>query len=204
MRDISVWQMLLRAAAAFVLLTAHGAAFASLARILGDDGPKKDGRVTLNPVAQVPIWAILAAVLGRAGWVKPVDVDPAELRGGRAGLLVCVAGALAAMLALGVLAWALRPLVLGTFSPGLSAGLNSWLLTTSELAAWIALLGLLPIPPLPGGYLLLAVWPQGYHAIARRNQIVGVALVALFWLLQSSGVADVLRPLVRLLSPAVS
>ncbi|MGZ9810200.1 hypothetical protein ACXN5S_07015 [Pseudoroseicyclus sp. H15] len=204
MRDISVWQMLLRAVAALVLLTAHGAAFAFLARLLGDAGPEKDGRVTLNPVAQVPIWAILAAVLGRAGWVRPVDVDPGKLRGGRAGLLLCVAGALCVILALGALAWALRPLVFGTFSPGLSAGLANWLKTTSELAPWIVLLGLIPIPPLPGGYLLLAVWPKGYEAVAQRHQIVGVALVALFWALQSSGVADVLRPLVRLLTPALS
>src|SRR5579864_8847252 len=83
------------------LLTApHEFAHAWVATRLGDDTPRLEGRVTLNPLAHVD-WLgtlILPALMslmgsGFIGWGKPVNTNPAKLRGGLNGLLaVALAG----------------------------------------------------------------------------------------------------------------
>src|SRR5437879_3735519 len=83
------------------LLTApHEFAHAWVATKLGDDTPRLQGRVTLNPLAHVD-WigtALLPALTsllggGFIGWGKPVNTNPSKLRGGLKGLaLVALAG----------------------------------------------------------------------------------------------------------------
>ena len=53
---------------------------------LGDPGPRHDGRLTFNPFAHLDILGGISAVLFSVGWIKPIAIDPAELRPGRAGL----------------------------------------------------------------------------------------------------------------------
>src|SRR5579864_6371246 len=84
----------------WLLTTPHEFAHAWVATRLGDDTPQLEGRVTLNPLAHVD-WmgtVILPALLsliggGFLGWGKPVNTNPAKLRGGLNGMaLVALAG----------------------------------------------------------------------------------------------------------------
>ena len=77
----------------WLLTTPHEFAHAWTAIRLGDDTPLREGRVTLNPLAHVD-WVgtvILPAVTsllggGFLGWGKPVNTNPARLR----GLVTCM------------------------------------------------------------------------------------------------------------------
>lgn len=84
----------------WVLTTPHEYAHALVATWLGDDTPRQEGRLTLNPLAHVD-WlgtVLLPAVTslmggGFLGWGKPVSTSLAWLRGGLNGLaLVALAG----------------------------------------------------------------------------------------------------------------
>ena len=84
----------------WLLTTPHEFAHAWVATKLGDDTPRRDGRVTLNPLAHVD-WigtVLLPAVTslvgaGFLGWGKPVSTNPSKLRGGLNGMaLVALAG----------------------------------------------------------------------------------------------------------------
>ena len=84
----------------WILTAPHEFAHAWVATKLGDDTPRLEGRVTLHPLAHVD-WigtAILPFVTsllsgGFLGWGKPVNTNPAKLRGGLNGLaLVALAG----------------------------------------------------------------------------------------------------------------
>ena len=91
---------ILNVALLWLLTTPHEFAHAWVATRLGDDTPRLQGRVTLNPLAHVD-WlgtTILPALTslfggGFIGWGKPVNSNPAKLRWGLNGLaLVAMAG----------------------------------------------------------------------------------------------------------------
>ena len=92
---------------AFVIaITIHECAHAAMARVLGDDTPANDGRLSFNPARQLaPVGTLVAVVLsfgGYAGlgWGKPVRLNAQRLRGGPdlGTILVAVAGPLANLL----------------------------------------------------------------------------------------------------------
>ncbi len=84
----------------WLLTTPHEFAHAWVATMLGDDTPRREGRLTLNPLAHVDwlgttILPALTSLLGAGlmGWGKPVNTNPSQLRWGLKGLaLVALAG----------------------------------------------------------------------------------------------------------------
>jgi Zn-dependent protease len=150
-------------------LSVHEAAHAWSASQLGDDTAKRLGRVTLNPVVHTdPIGTLLLpliAMLSNApiiGWAKPTPVNTRNLRNPRRDhILVTVAGPTSNLIIAVAAALALRAL------PGGAAASNVDVLTPLNMIATEALLlnvllavfNLLPIPPLDGGQILMALLP---------------------------------------------
>ena len=141
------------------LLTApHEFAHAWVATRLGDDTPLREGRVTLNPLAHVD-WMgtlILPALMslfsgGFIGWGKPVNTNPAKLRGGWNGMaLVALAGPGSNVIFAVVLA--LVAVMVGKAFPGLA-----WYASRGVyLSLYLAIFNMIPVPPLDGSKLLLA------------------------------------------------
>jgi Zn-dependent protease len=142
----------------WILTAPHEFAHAWVATRLGDDTPRREGRVTLYPLAHVD-WlgtAILPFVTsllsgGFLGWGKPVRTDVAKLKGGLNGLaLVAMAGPfsnviMAVILGAGaVLSAHAAPALAGFAAEGV------------RLSLYLAIFNLLPVPPLDGSKLLLA------------------------------------------------
>src|SRR5689334_12402330 len=79
----------------WILTAPHEFAHAWVATRLGDDTPRREGRVTLHPLAHVDwigtaILPFVTSLLGAGflGWGKPVRTDPSKLKGGLNGLAV--------------------------------------------------------------------------------------------------------------------
>jgi Zn-dependent protease len=162
---------------------------AATAVALGDAGPKHDGDLTGDPFRHLDLFGSLSTIIFGIGWSRPVAVDPAEHRVGRAGVVVVIIAAFAALL---VTAFVLRMLV----TPALTmlpytAGITvaAFLPVAAGIGLWFALLGLVPIPPLTGGLLLTAFGIR----ISRRTQWI---LAAGLFVAVATGVVR------RLLGPA--
>ncbi len=188
MFGLSLQQVLFRLVAALVAIGAHGFAVAGLARLLGDRGPQHDERMTINPFSHLEALGGLGLLLYQLGWIKPVDIDPAQLRGQRWGLVAVALGALVCTLLVAVLIWRLRRLAfLLSNSPILFALMND----VVDTLVWFAVFNIFPIPPLTGGYLVQAAAPDLYRTISVR-WIVPALLLAV---LVVTGIApDFLRP----------
>src|SRR5947208_14801253 len=84
----------------WLLTVPHEFSHAWVATKLGDDTPRREGRLTLAPLAHVDwlgttLLPFVTSLLGGGfiGWGKPVRSDPNKLRGGLNGLaLVALAG----------------------------------------------------------------------------------------------------------------
>src|SRR5262245_14023090 len=165
-----------------ILTAPHEFAHAWVATKLGDDTPRREGRVTLHPLAHLDwlgtvILPALTSLLGGGslGWGKPVHTEIRNLRGGLNGLaLVALAGP-ATNVVLAVILGA-AAVATGHSIPAASefAGQGVW------LSLYLAIFNLLPVPPLDGSKLLLAarVPVAIYNELARFGFMLLVVAVS--------------------------
>lgn len=142
----------------WILTAPHEFAHAWVATRLGDDTPRREGRVTLHPLAHVDwigtaILPFVTSLLGAGflGWGKPVRTDPSKLKGGLNGLaVVSLAGPFSNVI-MAVLLGAIGVAMLRVLPP-----LGQFAFSGVRLSLYLALINLLPVPPLDGSKLLLA------------------------------------------------
>jgi Zn-dependent protease len=174
--DLTLQQLVLRFIAYVFIAAVHGLAVAAVAVAMGDQGPRHDGRLTANPLAHLDIIGTVSGVLFSVGWVRPIAIDAAELRLGRAGLIVAVAAGAAATLAGALVLRLARPFLLPLLPDTASATAFALIEITCELSVWFALVNLLPLPPLTGAHLLVAAMPAWDKVIRRYETHAGVVL----------------------------
>jgi Zn-dependent protease len=176
--DYTLQQFVLRLLAMVLIAAIHGFAVAGTANALGDPGPRYDGRLTANPFTHLDLLGTLAGVFS-VGWIRPIAVDPALLRFGRAGLvLVVLAGAAATLASVVVLRFA-RPHLLPLLPDTTSALAFALIETIGEVSVWFALVNVLPLPPLTGAHLIVAIAPGARESLRRVQPYVAVALAGL-------------------------
>ena len=197
MYDLSLHQLLIRAGACVIVVAIHGFAVAAIARVLGDRGPQFDGRLTLNPFSHLDILGAATMVLFQLGWIQPVTIDPAQLRFGRVGLVVCVFGSLAATLGAVVLLLGLRIPVLSFMPSAVAPTVIAMLNAAVEMCTWFVAFNLLPLPPLTGAHFLVAARPSLTPLLANYRLYAGVAFAALIF-------SGVVQPFVRPVRDAVA
>src|SRR5208283_873148 len=165
-----------------VMLTApHEFSHAWVATKLGDDTPRLQGRVTLNPLAHVDwlgtaILPFLSTLFmgGFLGWGKPVFTQTSKLRGGLNGLLlVALAGPFSNVIMAVILG------IVGVLCMGAAPWLGGLAFRGVELSLYLALFNLIPVPPLDGSKILLALRIPAaiYQEIARAGFLVLMVLM---------------------------
>ncbi len=167
----------------WLLTTPHEFAHAWAAVRLGDETPRREGRLTLHPLAHVDwLGTVLLPALtsltgaGFLGWGKPVNTNPFRLRGGLRGLaLVALAGPASNILFAVILAGAALAAV------PLLPPLAEYLAHGVFLSLYLALFNLLPVPPLDGSKLLLAARLPSviYMELARFGFLLLIAAFSL-------------------------
>ena len=151
----------------------HEFGHAFMAHKLGDDTPRRQGRVTLNPLAHAdPIGTLLLPLLGAAtgyggfGWGKPVQWQPSrvtrKISMSAAKILVAVAGpAMNVLLAVVVAAVHAGLLALDVLSP--ESPINGFLVLAVRINFILFFFNLLPLPPLDGGHVAQSFVPYRYR-----------------------------------------
>ena len=171
-----------------VSVVVHEVSHGVVANSLGDPTAKNAGRLTLNPIGHIdPIGSIVLPFLlilshgPVIGWAKPVPVNPFNLKNQTwAPALVSLAGPGSNLVLALVFSLLVRFLPLETLSPLFSGALVSIV----QLNLYLALLNLLPIPPLDGSHLLFAFLPKSFEPLkmllARYGFFILLFLVFLF------------------------
>ena len=208
--DLSPQQIRNIVVGVFILLISvalHEFGHAIAAYKLGDDTPKRQGRVTLNPLAHAdPIGTLLLPVVGGIysaasgiaggfGWGKPVQWNPSRIRRGikmsTATIIVSFAGpAMNLLLALVItLTHAILAksgvLELRVISGHaiLPSAVDAILYAAAATNFILFFFNLLPIPPLDGGHIAQSFTPyrhrEKFDAYARYGPFVllGVMLI---------------------------
>lgn len=154
-------------------LSVHEAAHAWVGSLLGDLTAKRLGRLTLNPLAHIdPIGFLMVLFVG-FGYAKPVPFNPYNLRDQRWGPALIAAAGPGSNLILGTIC----AVAYGILAPILGASIAIPWAQTNLLLLLLAWLGLInfalmafnfiPIPPLDGSKVLLALLGGPQHARIR-------------------------------------
>jgi Zn-dependent protease len=158
---------------AIVLLTAfavHEFAHAFMANYFGDDTPRRNGRLTLNPMAHLDLMGSLMLVFAGFGWAKPVPVNlyALERRSQWAPLWVALAGPLSNLLMallisipfqIGIVSASQAYLSMATSSKHILPTLSQVLYVFVSTNILLMLFNLIPLSPLDGEKILYYLLP---------------------------------------------
>ena len=143
-------------------LSFHEFAHAWVSDRLGDPTPRRQGRVTINPLAHIDWIGFLALVLVGFGWGKPVQIDPGYYKHRRRDeFLVGIAGVTMNLL-IAVLFSIPARLIVKSFSGAAVSDLvyNIYLMIFYIVSVNIVLMifNLIPCPPLDGWGLITQIF----------------------------------------------
>ncbi|BCW98913.1 MAG: peptidase M50 [Armatimonadota bacterium] len=192
--DFDFYRIFVTLFAVVVSITVHEFAHAASAVLAGDDTPRRQGRISLNPVDHFDpvgfIMIVFMTVTGFGiGWGKPVMVNPANFRNPRRDdVLVSLWGPVSNIIMATVCAILLRTGVLA-FTPGL----RYFLIIMVIVNIGLALFNLIPLPPLDGSHILQGILPpESARSYAQFASQYGMAILLL--LLVTGGVRLIIGP----------
>ena len=170
--------LIFRLFALILALVVHEFGHAVMTLWLGDDTPKKQGRVSLNPLSHLDLLGLLMVLYVNFGWAKPVMTNPNRYRlSPRFGMIiVAIAGPFMNFI-LAMISIAILNALFLTAAP------NNVLMTLFSMMASInislMIFNLIPIPPLDGWNIIGNLLPR---SVLRSSFIANYARFAPFFL----------------------
>ncbi len=201
--DITPAELLARMVVLVVAFTVHEFSHAFVADRFGDDTPRRQGRLTLNPLVHLdPIGSLLLLVAG-FGWARPVQIDPVALerRNRFAPLYVALAGPVSNLVLAVLASLPVRFGLIAVTGPGRYLPTTYQLIDTFVLLNLLLMLfNLIPLAPLDGEKVLTYLLPYSGQRFMDSIRPYGpLLLMALIFLLPMFGIdvlsAIILRPM---------
>lgn len=163
----------------------HEYAHAQVAVWLGDDTPRHQGRLSLNPLVHIDYIGFLMILFVGFGWAKPVQIDERNFKNpDRDEMLVSVAGPLMNLFIAFTFILLMKAVY---FMPStlISDGIYNSIMEVFNHTVWINIVlfvfNLLPIPPLDGSHIffgLLRLKQNGwYYQIQSKGHLILLILI---------------------------
>lgn len=166
-------------------LTFHELAHGYVAWNLGDPTAKNAGRLTMNPLKHLDPLGVIAFIIMKIGWAKPVPVNPSYFKDPRKGmLLVALAGPGANLLLAIASALLVKLLIAVQILPlFILRPVGSMLVASVWINIMLAVFNCLPIPPLDGSKVLMGILPPDMARSYEKLEPFGfILLLFLFYI----------------------
>ena len=159
-RNFDLIDFLMSMAALVICITIHEFSHAYSAVRAGDDTPRVQGRISLNPLDHLdPIGTIMMVLSSLSGfgfgWGRAVQINPYNFRSPRwDNLRVSLWGPLSNILLAGVVGLSIR-----FWGPAMTLPVFEFLATLTFISLILAFFNLIPIAPLDGSHILSSLLP---------------------------------------------
>ena len=169
-----------------IAFTVHEFAHAWTATMYGDETPRLNGRLTLNPLSHLDPMGSLLLIVAGFGWAKPVPINPYALsrRSSAALMLVSLAGPLSNFL-MAILAAIPFRMGLVSFAQGITST-RAILPTPSQLLLEfifinliLMLFNLIPLAPLDGEKIAEYFFPPSWSRVMDTIRPYGPVILIL-------------------------
>ena len=172
--------------AALFAIILHEIAHGLVSTWLGDPTPKRQGRLSLNPLKHLDPIGTLCLIFFHVGWAKPVVVNPDYYKNKKRGMaLVALAGPLMNFLL------AIFSIIIMAIFVKVNAYSNvliiiyNFLLYFSGINLGLGLFNLIPIPPLDGSRILGAFLKDDTYEQYMKYERYGFIIIAILLALSS-------------------
>ena len=202
--------LILTIPAVLIAITFHEFAHAFVADKLGDDTPRMQGRLNLNPLSHIdPIGGFLLLFAG-FGWGKPVEVNPRnytrKISMEKGEALVSIAGPVMNF----ILAIIFTIIYCCLLKFGNIAFLNSrvgtiimqLIIATVSINIGLGLFNLIPLPPLDGSKVIMPVLPYRIKNWFITNQNIFYIVFLVIWITGIAGA--IISPVINAVYRAIT
>lgn len=201
--------LLLTIPGVLIAITFHEFAHAFAADKLGDDTPRRQGRLSLNPLDHLdPVGSIMLLFAG-FGWGKPVEIDSRnfnrDISLDKANAIVSIAGPLMNFVLAIVFA-----LIYGAINKFLNVQIvtsqtlqiiMTIILYTISINVGLGVFNLIPLPPLDGSKVIKPFLPHNAKIwFENREEIFYIVFVVL-WITNIAGA--IISPIIRIVFQAI-
>lgn len=170
-----------------IAVTFHEYAHAFVADKLGDDTPRRQGRLTLNPLAHLDPYGTFLMIFAGFGWGKPVEINPVNfnrkvsIKGGSA--LVAIAGPIMNFVLAIICAIVYGILLRSSFAYSSVGRIIMYIISyTMSMNIGLGVFNLIPLPPLDGSKVLLAILPTNAQRWYENNQRILYIVFLFIWI----------------------
>ena len=195
--NAAIRQLIIQAPPLLFALTVHELAHGLVAYRLGDPTAKNEGRLTMNPLKHLDPWGVLAFIIMKIGWAKPVPVNPRYFKNPRKDMLLVALAGPGANVALAIASASLAHLVAALYF--LPFFVLQPLVRMLVASVWInivlAVFNCIPIPPLDGSKVLMSLLsPAAARSFAKLEPFGFLLLLGLFY---TGVISWIIMPIIR-------
>ena len=184
--NFDIYTFLLRFIVALIALPIHECAHGYAAYRMGDYTAKREGRLTLNPLAHFDIFGTIAMILFGFGWAKPVPINPLNFENPKKGMMISSLAGPMSNIGLAFISMVLYKLSYIPEYMGISGAFLStvqmFLLYMITINITLGVFNLIPIPPLDGSRIATYFLPQKiYFKIMQYENLIFLGLIIALW-----------------------
>lgn len=182
----ALYLLVIRLIVALIALPIHECAHGYAAYRMGDYTAKRQGRLTLNPLAHFDPIGTIAIILFGFGWAKPVPINPLNFENPKKGMMISsLAGPMSniglAFISMVLYKLSYLPVYMGASGAFIST-VQTFLLYMITINITLGVFNLIPIPPLDGSRIATYFLPQHiYFKIMQYENIIFIGLMVALW-----------------------
>lgn len=168
--------------AALVVTTLHEVPKAVLAVAFGDDTPKIQGKLTLNPFKHVDPIGLIVMVASNAGWSYPVEFNPNNFRHKKLNTVIVALSGIVTSGVIGILALVtVGNMGLVNLTRG-NSYVQIFLFYVALNSLGLSIINLVPITPFSITKIIAVFSPRNYFKLIQHERTAHILFLMLYFL----------------------